>query len=190
MALASFGTACDADLLAAYLERYLRRPDLGYDQTFVMGALQFIDLNPGAGQADRFRQPGGLWQQVALRTDQSGDFGRQRKMMACEVERHHRVVVHGVAHGEFEQFGVLRPEEERQGTSRTNIERQRIVAETPVQLLGLLLVRHEDAGSGDACPRNYEFADKTPNSRPGERRHAPHDVLQPLPPATSRVLAA
>ncbi|MFB7429551.1 DUF6000 family protein [Streptomyces hydrogenans] len=63
VALASFGTARDADLLAAYLDRYLRRPDLGYDQAVVMGALQFIDLNLGGGQADRFRQPGGLWQQ-------------------------------------------------------------------------------------------------------------------------------
>ncbi|MFF3775766.1 DUF6000 family protein [Streptomyces sp. NPDC002232] len=63
VAMASFGTARDADLLAAYLDRYLRRPDLGYDQTVVMGALQFIDLNLGSGQADRFRQPGGLWKQ-------------------------------------------------------------------------------------------------------------------------------
>jgi hypothetical protein len=88
--------------------------------------------------------------------------------MACEVEHHHLVVVYDVAHGEFEQFGVLQPEEERQGTSRTNIERQRIVAETPVQLLDLLLVRHEDAGCGDACPGNYELADKAPTSRPGD----------------------
>jgi hypothetical protein len=49
---------------------------------------------------------------VALGTDQPGDFGRQRKMMACEVERHRRVVVYDVMHGEFEQFGVLQPEEE------------------------------------------------------------------------------
>lgn len=63
VALASFGTARDADLLAAYLDRYLSRPDLAYDQTVVMGALQFIDLNLGGGHADRFREPGGLWQQ-------------------------------------------------------------------------------------------------------------------------------
>ncbi|MET9498965.1 DUF6000 family protein [Streptomyces sp. NPDC006552] len=63
VALASSGTPRDADLLAAYLDRYLRRPDLGYDQTVVMGALQFIDLNLGGGRAARFRQPGGLWQQ-------------------------------------------------------------------------------------------------------------------------------
>ncbi|MEU4142990.1 DUF6000 family protein [Streptomyces parvulus] len=63
VALSSFGTAHDADLLAAYLDRYLCRPDLAYDQTVVMGALQFIDLNNGGGQADRFREPGGLWRQ-------------------------------------------------------------------------------------------------------------------------------
>ncbi|MGV9313603.1 DUF6000 family protein [Streptomyces sp. NPDC003691] len=63
VALAGFGTARDADLLADYLDRYLRRPDLGYDQTVVMGALQLIDLNLGGGHAERFREPGGLWQQ-------------------------------------------------------------------------------------------------------------------------------
>ncbi|MFI2028767.1 DUF6000 family protein [Streptomyces buecherae] len=63
VALASFGTARDADLLAAYLDRYLCRPDLGYDQAVVMGALQFIDLSLGGGQVDRFLGPGGLWQE-------------------------------------------------------------------------------------------------------------------------------
>lgn len=63
IALAGFGTARDADLLAAYLDRYLRRPDLGYDQPVVMGALRFIALNLGTDQADRFQGPGGLWQQ-------------------------------------------------------------------------------------------------------------------------------
>ncbi|WP_443064311.1 DUF6000 family protein [Streptomyces sp. NBC_00525] len=63
VALAGFGTARDADLFAAYLDRYLRRPDLGYDQAVVMGALRFIDLNLGGGHADRFREPGGLWEQ-------------------------------------------------------------------------------------------------------------------------------
>ncbi|MFE7332822.1 DUF6000 family protein [Streptomyces sp. NPDC057565] len=63
VALASFGTARDADLLAAYLDRYLCRPDLAYDQTVVMGALLFIDLNLKGDQASRFLGPGGLWQQ-------------------------------------------------------------------------------------------------------------------------------
>ncbi|MFE9850524.1 DUF6000 family protein [Streptomyces sp. NPDC005576] len=63
VALASFGTLRDADLLAAHLDRYLCRPDLGYDQAVVMGALQFIDLNLGGGQVERFLGPGGLWQE-------------------------------------------------------------------------------------------------------------------------------
>lgn len=63
VALASFGTARDADLLAAYLDRYLRRPDLAYDQTVAMGALVFIDLNLGGDRASRFLGSGGLWHQ-------------------------------------------------------------------------------------------------------------------------------
>lgn len=63
VALASFGTPRDADLLAAYLDRYLRRPDLAYDQTVAMGALVFIDLNLGGDHAARFLGSGGLWQQ-------------------------------------------------------------------------------------------------------------------------------
>ncbi|MFB8208158.1 DUF6000 family protein [Streptomyces sp. NPDC056010] len=62
VALAGFGTERDADLFSAYLDRYLRRPDLGYDQAVVMGAFRYVDLNLGGGRADRFRQPEGLWQ--------------------------------------------------------------------------------------------------------------------------------
>ncbi|MES9508846.1 DUF6000 family protein [Streptomyces sp. NPDC000609] len=60
--LAGFGTPRDADLLAAYLERYLRRPDLAYDQTVVMGALVFIDLNLGSDRTAPFLGADGLWQ--------------------------------------------------------------------------------------------------------------------------------
>ncbi|MCX5440885.1 DUF6000 family protein [Streptomyces sp. NBC_00056] len=61
--LASFGTPRDADLLVAYLDRYLRRPDLAYDQPVAMGAFLFIDLNLQADLAARFLSPGALWQQ-------------------------------------------------------------------------------------------------------------------------------
>ncbi|MFF3932865.1 DUF6000 family protein [Streptomyces hirsutus] len=63
VALASFGTPRDSELLVAYLDRYLRRPDLAYDQTVAMGALLFIDLNLQGDQAARFLGPGALWQQ-------------------------------------------------------------------------------------------------------------------------------
>ncbi|WNI30234.1 DUF6000 family protein [Streptomyces sp. ITFR-6] len=61
VALARFGTPRDAELLAAYLDRYLRRPDLGYDQIVAMGALVFTGLNLGDDYAARFLAPGGLW---------------------------------------------------------------------------------------------------------------------------------
>lgn len=63
VALASFGTPDDADQLTAYLDRYLRRPDLDYDQSVAMGALLYIDLNLGDNKAARFLAPDGLWHQ-------------------------------------------------------------------------------------------------------------------------------
>ncbi|MEU1471024.1 DUF6000 family protein [Streptomyces sp. NPDC005761] len=63
VALASFGTPRDADLLVAYLDHYLRRPDLAYDQPVGMGALLFVDLNLKGERAARFLAPGALWQQ-------------------------------------------------------------------------------------------------------------------------------
>ncbi|MFK4099398.1 DUF6000 family protein [Streptomyces sp. NPDC019531] len=63
VALATFGTSADADLLVAYLDRYLRRPDLYYDQTAALGALLLLDAKLGAERAARFLAPGGLWHQ-------------------------------------------------------------------------------------------------------------------------------
>ncbi|MGW1210450.1 DUF6000 family protein [Streptomyces sp. NPDC002499] len=63
VALATFGTAADADLLVAYLDHYLRRPDLDYDQTDALGALLLLDAKLGTDHAARFLAPDGLWQQ-------------------------------------------------------------------------------------------------------------------------------
>lgn len=73
VALARFGTPRDAELLAAYLDRYLRRPDLGYDQTVVMGALVFTGLNLGSDHAAPFLAPGGLWHQWVEAAPHVGD---------------------------------------------------------------------------------------------------------------------
>lgn len=59
----TFATPADADLLAAYLDRYLRRPDLYYDQPAAMGALLRLDAKLRAGQAARFLTADGLWHQ-------------------------------------------------------------------------------------------------------------------------------
>ncbi|WP_129839895.1 DUF6000 family protein [Streptomyces sp. RFCAC02] len=63
VALAAFGTPADADLLAAYLDHYLRRPDLFYDQTAAIGALLHLDAKLGTDRAAPFVSPGGLWDQ-------------------------------------------------------------------------------------------------------------------------------
>lgn len=63
VALATFGTSADADLLAAYLDRYLPHPDLCYDQTAALGALLLLDAELGTDHAARFLAPDGPWQQ-------------------------------------------------------------------------------------------------------------------------------
>jgi hypothetical protein len=62
VALTRFGTPADADLLVAYLDRYLPRPDLHYDQARVLGALLCLDTSLGTDRAARFLEPGGPWQ--------------------------------------------------------------------------------------------------------------------------------
>jgi hypothetical protein len=62
-ALARLGTPEDAELLTAYLDHYLRRPDLRYDQDWALGALQHIDASLGTHHSARFTAPDGLWQQ-------------------------------------------------------------------------------------------------------------------------------
>ncbi|WP_371098392.1 DUF6000 family protein [Streptomyces sanglieri] len=63
LALARFGTNEDAQHLAAYLDRYLRRPDCQYDQHWAISALLHIDSRSGSEHAARFLAPGGLWHQ-------------------------------------------------------------------------------------------------------------------------------
>lgn len=60
-ALARFGAAADAEILAAYLDRYLR-PGVHYNQDWAFGALQHIDTNLGTDHAARFSV---RWQQWA-----------------------------------------------------------------------------------------------------------------------------
>lgn len=60
-ALARFGTHADAEILTAYLDRYLPCTDLHYDQPAALGALLRLDTLLGTRHADRFIQPDGLW---------------------------------------------------------------------------------------------------------------------------------
>ncbi|WP_409239551.1 DUF6000 family protein [Streptomyces sp. PA5.6] len=63
IALATFGTSADAELLAAYLDRYLARPDLDYDQSSALGALLHLDVTHGTNRAAPFLAPDGPWHQ-------------------------------------------------------------------------------------------------------------------------------
>jgi hypothetical protein len=62
LALAGFGTTADAEIMAAYLERYLPRRELHYDQAWAMGALLHMDATFGTDHAARFIAAGGPWQ--------------------------------------------------------------------------------------------------------------------------------
>ncbi|MEV7087289.1 DUF6000 family protein [Streptomyces sp. NPDC093085] len=62
-ALARFGTHADAEILTAYLDHYLPRTDLRYDQPAALGALLRLDAQLGTHHATRFTQPDGLWDQ-------------------------------------------------------------------------------------------------------------------------------
>ncbi|MFJ5546371.1 DUF6000 family protein [Streptomyces sp. NPDC093225] len=61
VALAKFGTAADAELLSAYLDHYLPRPDLDYDQAVVLGTLLYLDETLGSAYTTRFLAPDGPW---------------------------------------------------------------------------------------------------------------------------------
>jgi hypothetical protein len=63
--LATFGDSADADVLCGYLDRYLPRRDLDYDQGFALGALLHLDAALGTDRASRYLSAGGLWQQWA-----------------------------------------------------------------------------------------------------------------------------
>ncbi|MEU9720823.1 DUF6000 family protein [Streptomyces sp. NPDC047976] len=60
-ALARFGTAEDAGILTAYLDRYLPQTGLDYDQGAALGALLHLDTRLGTDHAARFTHPDGPW---------------------------------------------------------------------------------------------------------------------------------
>ncbi|MFE9797670.1 DUF6000 family protein [Streptomyces goshikiensis] len=62
-ALARFGTQADAEILTAYLDHYLPRTDLHYDQPAALGALLHLDARLGTHHTGCFTEPDGLWDQ-------------------------------------------------------------------------------------------------------------------------------
>ncbi|KOX02185.1 hypothetical protein ADL04_12970 [Streptomyces sp. NRRL B-3648] len=64
-ALTRFGTHADAEILTAYLDHYLPRTDLHYDQPAALGALLRLDALLGT-HTDRFTEPDGLWDEWVM----------------------------------------------------------------------------------------------------------------------------
>lgn len=66
----------DGIVLTCYLDHYLPRTDLRYDQPAALGALLRLDAHLGTRRAARFTEPDGLWDQwvaaLAHLRDQSG----------------------------------------------------------------------------------------------------------------------
>ncbi|SDZ30137.1 hypothetical protein SAMN05421504_11266 [Amycolatopsis xylanica] len=82
-AFACLGTSADAEVLAAYLETYLPRTDLQYDQDWAFGALQHIDAGLGSGYAARFTQ--GLWQSWAAKYRADAADHKNRIDLLCSL---------------------------------------------------------------------------------------------------------
>jgi uncharacterized protein DUF6000 len=80
VALALFGTGADADILEAYLDRYLRQPGLRYDQDWAIGALLHIDDT-------RFARLEGLWRQWSAATPVDPAEQKQRIGVLCALVR-------------------------------------------------------------------------------------------------------
>lgn len=82
-ALACFATPADAEILCEYLDRYLPRLDLVYDQDWAIAALRDIDARLGTEHAARFTVPDGLWEQWARKWRAStADLGNRRPFTA------------------------------------------------------------------------------------------------------------
>jgi hypothetical protein len=87
LALARFETAADAELLCAYLDRYLPQIDCPYDQNWAIGALLHLDERLSGNRARRFLAPGGPWQRSALGTlDPAGEHRQIARLGAFASE--------------------------------------------------------------------------------------------------------
>lgn len=96
-ALARFGTFADAEILVSYLDRYLPRLDLRYDQLWALAALHHIDADLTTAYTSRYTGPGGLWERWAEAN--SADLPFQR-MWFDQLCAHVQRAVHAAAGGE------------------------------------------------------------------------------------------
>lgn len=84
-ALARFGTTADAAILATYLDRYLARLDLRYDQEWALVALRRVDAKLGQRYATQFTWPGGPWHAWAAANRAEKEDGRDLVVQAWSL---------------------------------------------------------------------------------------------------------
>lgn len=96
-ALARFGTLADAEILVSYLDQYLARPDLRYDQEWALAALHHVDADLRTAYMSRYLRPGGLWESWSAKNSTDLPFHKMYFAMLCS---HVQRAVHadGVRH--------------------------------------------------------------------------------------------
>lgn len=77
-ALAALGADHDADILAAYLDRYLPQVDLRYDQCWALAALLHLDRQLGGRRAEQYLGPDGMWARWAVAVSNPPEFDTYR----------------------------------------------------------------------------------------------------------------
>lgn len=84
LALASFGTPVAVGALEEYLDYYLRRLDLRYDQVEVMAALRWLDRSTGADRASRWVE---AWRAYASTLSSSNTIERADRRFEVSMAR-------------------------------------------------------------------------------------------------------
>ncbi|ANN18580.1 hypothetical protein SD37_25090 [Amycolatopsis orientalis] len=93
-ALARFGTFADAEILVSYLDHYLARPELRYDQAWALAALHHIDADLTTAYTSRYLRPGGLWESWSAENSTDLAFQKWHFDLLCS---HVQRAVHAVA---------------------------------------------------------------------------------------------
>jgi len=82
MALASFSSPAAEAFLERYLDVYLRRPDLWFDQGHVLAALAWLDEQDGRNRSSRWVAP---WEGF-VEDKPAWDLGRFREQFAADMD--------------------------------------------------------------------------------------------------------
>jgi hypothetical protein len=74
-ALALMPCEASAAALRAYLDRYVARPDLDYDQRWALAAIRIVDRALGTDSASTYTAPGGAWETFCARQRRPPEWG-------------------------------------------------------------------------------------------------------------------